>query len=285
MAAFRAHAPACRLSFRRSIVQTDSNVLLTLLAVRLLGGHSVPAADPLLKNLKTGVKEAIEKNYLQQGKIKIPTVNKAGKTTNKNLDVFQLTEAGEQYLREAADSDTLAATRAGELIAHRQKLEEERTTFRRQLEEDRKRLFDELKGALKSPGKNSAGGGIQKELSALAKKVDALAQQLEKLEKAAQGGDHSPILSKIDQAFTAMLERLDRTLGAPPAPSVTPRSVPPAAPVDSLATVLHKAYDKLRLFIEFRDGLVELPRLFHGMRSRVVRQVGVGASGCSLRQQ
>jgi hypothetical protein len=236
-------------------VQTDSNVLVTLLAVRLLGGQSVPAADPLLKSLKPGVKEAVEKNFLQQGKVKVPTMNKAGKTTNKNVDVIQLTEAGERYLREAADPEALAATRAGELV-----------TLRKNLEVDRKQFQDEVKAALKPQGKASGEGKIQTELSALSKKVDALAQQLEKLEKAAEGGGDSAILNKLDQAFSSMLARLDKTLQAQPASPVTARPAPPTAPADSLATVLHKAYDKLRLFIEFRDGLVELPRLYHEAR-------------------
>ena len=57
--------------------------------------------------LKTGVTEAIEKELLQRAKVKIPTTNKAGKTKNKSVDVVQLTEAGEKYLRDAAKPDDL----------------------------------------------------------------------------------------------------------------------------------------------------------------------------------
>jgi hypothetical protein len=213
----------------------------------------VPAAEPLLKGLKAGMNETLEKNLLQKGKSKVATINKAGKATTKSVDVVQLTEAGEKYLRDAVQPEALAATRAGEFVALRQNLEA-----------DRKQLRDELQAALKGQGKSAGEGRIQKELSVLSKKVNALAQQLEKLERVAQGGDDSAVLNKIDQAFASLLARLDKALQSQPAPTEMQRSA--STPADSLATVLHRAYEKLRLFIEFRDGLVELPRLFHEAR-------------------
>jgi hypothetical protein len=248
-------------------VETDPNVLLALLAVRLLGGRSVQAAEPLLKNFKGPVKKAVEGGLLQEGKGKITTTTKAGKPSSKQVAVLNLTDQGEQFLRQAADPALLAATNAGYL-----------TSLRQSLEADRQQLRKEVQSALKPKGKGPDEKKFEKELETLAKKVNDLAKQLQKLEAATQGADQSQVLTKIDQAFAAMTARLDRALENLPAtgrtdsdpvipqeipPRVIPPPPPPPVQPESARAVLRNAYEKLICFREFQDGLVEVPRLYH----------------------
>jgi hypothetical protein len=46
-------------------------------------------------------------------------------------------------------------------------------------------------------------------------------------------------------------------------PEPTPPPTVPVAPAEPLRDVLHRAYDNLCLMVDYRDGLVELPHLYH----------------------
>jgi hypothetical protein len=233
-------------------VETDPSLLVTLLAVRLLGQKGVPVTTPLLKSLKVTVKQAAEQGLLKEGKAKV-AVTKDGKTSSKQVAVVDLTDQGEELLRRAATPEALAATNAGYVAALRQSLEA-----------DRQQLRAEVGAAVKARSKGPDEKKIQKELEGLGKKLAELGKQLQKLEAATQAADESPILTRIDQAFAALQARVEQLGQGHTAPGRTDQGV--TAPADSLRTVLHNAYEKLCRFIEFQDGVVELPRLYHEAR-------------------
>jgi hypothetical protein len=242
-------------------VESDPKLLLSLLAVRLLGGQSVPAADDALKALKKSVDKAVGAGLLRKGETRIATTTKAGKASSKKVAVIGLTPQGEEMLRQAAAPEAYAATQSGVLAALRQ-----------DLESDRGRLRDEVRAAVAATiGKRAEPAKVQKELDGLSKKVEQLTKQLEKLEAVVgPSDDGSALLAKIDQAFAGMQARLEGILRSLPTPrtELGPAHQPEPAPPSpgSLPEVLRKAYERLRLFVEFRDGLVEMPRLYHEAR-------------------
>jgi hypothetical protein len=234
-----------------------------------LGGQSVPAASPILKAFKTAIQAAKEKKWLEETKIGIPTQNKAGKTTLKKTPVLNITEAGEQFVRQAAAPEVLAATASAQLAALRQSLEE-----------DRRKLREDVIGALAPKGKASGEAGLAKELGEVAKAVAGLAARLQKLEDKVQAGVDEKVLARIDEAFGALTAKLGHALPRPspvPPPAragETTTTTPPGpwlepGPVASLSTVLHNAYEKLCCFREFQDGLVDMPRLYHEARNTI----------------
>jgi hypothetical protein len=243
-------------------VEPDTKLLLSLLAVRLLGGQSVPAASAELKGFKDSIKQAKERGLLKEEKVKLPTV-KAGKTKMTATAVLGFTEEGESYLHQSCSNEVLASTTSGHLMALRQNLEA-----------DRKALREEVVATLSAKAKGKGDGSLSKELQALSKTVSDLAAKLHKLESAVQGGPDDKILAKIDQAFDALTVRLDRALAKPTAhhsETAAKETSAPSAGIlpGTLAKMLRKAYDELCHFIEFKDGLVEIPRLYYEAKRSV----------------
>ncbi len=221
-----------------------------------------------LKTFKAPLKQANEEGLAEEGKTKIATTNKVGKAGMKTITVLSLTEKGEQYLRQSADPAALAATISGYFMGVKQSLEA-----------DRSHLRAEVQAAIgaNAKGKGTDDGKTPKALEKLAEQVSALlekvkklesdlANQLEKVKPATQGTSDSAILDRIDQAFAAMRHRLDQTLNAMPAASRSDQPTPPSAAPLTLPVALRNAYDRLCRFIEFKDGVVELPRLYHETR-------------------
>src|SRR5262245_20351438 len=133
----------------------------------MLGGQSVDAKAPLLKNFKKPLQQAAAAGLVQEGKAKVSVVGKNGKTSSKQLAVVGLTEEGVALLRQAASPEALAATGAGHLSALRQSLEA-----------DRQQLRAEVAAALKPAGKGPDEKKIQKGIDDLAKKLEQFAVQL-----------------------------------------------------------------------------------------------------------
>ena len=78
----------------------------------------------------------------------------------------------------------------------------------------------------------------------------------------------------LDQVVSALRERFGASpsvAGPPPAvaPPVTLPAVPAPVAAPDLEVTLRAAYDYLCQFVEFRDRLVELPRLYHETVKRV----------------
>ncbi len=255
----------------------DPEMLLALLAVRLLGGQAVDAKATLLKPFKKPLKQAADEGLLAAGKTKVTTTNKAGKTTSKQVDAVGFTDKGVAWLNQAASPEALAATSNGQL-----------QSLKLDLEADRQELRSQVEAALKGKKKEPDEKKVEKEVAALAKKVDDLpkqvekavadltkkmtdlAQQFEKLEKLTRGGDNGATADKLDQAFATMLTRVEQRLQAlpvrtahqTPTPAEAPALTPPTEP-KSLVPVLHEAYEKLCRFVDYQDGLIPLNRLYH----------------------
>lgn len=231
-------------------------MLLTLLAVRT-SGRSLPAGAEVLKGLKAGVRQAVEQGWLAEKKESVPAVSKSGKASVKKVAVLELTDQGEQALFAAAGADALAATASAHVDG-----------LRAGLDADRRALREEILATLST--KPPKGSDVTKELAGLVKALADLGKRLEKLEAALAGGGAGPILDRIDRAFAALEAKLDRALPGRRAATASPgtSSPPTSAPAEPprLAAVLRQAYDKLTQFVEFEDGLVEIPRLYHEAR-------------------
>jgi hypothetical protein len=233
------------------IVEHDPQVLLVLLALRMEGGQA-PASGDILKGLKNGVKLARERGFVTDSTVSMPSTNKAGKTTMKKTSVVAMSEQGEAYLRQAASADVLATTGAGHLKALQKSLEADRLFLREEI----------LKSV--APKGSKAKSNLEKEWPGLAKAVEELRKRLEKVESALQNQGQESALERIDQAFASLQRRLEATLASHPAQTA---HQPPQMPVsEPLQSQLQKAYQKLCQFVEFEDGLVEIPRLFHEAR-------------------
>jgi hypothetical protein len=236
-------------------LEVDPLVLLCLLAVRQLGGKSVPAKQDLFaKGLKGPLQTALEKGWLEAKKaaLQLP-----GKAKPSKVDVLDLTDEGDRVVRQAAQPEVLQASATGQLAG-----------LRRQLEEDRQQLKDEILALFSSPkGGKPKTGAVAKEASGLAKAVAELGKRLEKVEAALQAGGNQEVLQKIDEAFAGLLDRLGQRVPHGQAAPVSPAS--PAAgtaPTPALRVVLRRAYDSLCQLIDFEDRLVPLDRLFHQAR-------------------
>jgi hypothetical protein len=236
------------------MVDHDPQVLLVLLALRMHGGQA-PVTGEVFKGLKNGVKLARDGGFLTESTASIPATNKAGKTSMKKTPVLVISELGETHLRQAASADAMAATAAGQFKA-----------LQKDLEADRLSLRDEILKAL-SPKGAKGKSDLGKEWAGLAKTVEDLRKRLEKVENALQNEGQESALERIDQAFAALQRRLEASLaGQSPASPAAAHQPPKPVVSETLQSQLQKAYQKLRQFVEFEDGLVEIPRLFHETR-------------------
>jgi hypothetical protein len=237
-------------------VDIDPQVLLCLVAVQQLGGgQPVPTKQDLFtKGLKTPLQVAQEKGWLRSDKADVSTVGKTGKAKVTKQDVLLLTEEGQRILHQAGSPETLAAVAAGEMQALRAKLEADRQTLRQ-----------EVITALGQKTKAKADPAA-KEMTALSKIVADLAKRLEKIEANLNTTGPDPLLQRIDQAFARLEEQLGKTsLVTPKSPGPNPAT----QQTPSLRQTLKAANDDLRLLVDFEDGLVPLPRLYHQAKTAV----------------
>jgi hypothetical protein len=224
----------------------EPGVVLCLLALRKLGGRSVPASGDLFKKgLKKELEKAIAAGWIQQNKV--ATLTKKGTPTKKQMDVLDLTEQGEAVLRESASQDDLAVTAPKELAR-----------FRERLEADRQELLREVLATATPKGKK-ADSSPQKEVAALSKAVSALSEKLKALEARLEAMPENPA-AKFDEAFDRFLAKLQSVLPSHSTPQHATGTTLP------LRAVLRQAYEKLCRFIEFESGLVEIPRLYYEAR-------------------
>jgi hypothetical protein len=207
-------------------VDTDPHLLLSLLAVRLLGGRSAPAGADALKALKKPVQEAIARGWLREEEVTetIPVEGKKPKT--KKVAVIAITDDGERVLRDSASPEALAATQTGQQQALRAELDR----LRQELEADRAALRQQITEALPARGKDG-DDKLGRELEKLGRDVAALAAKVEKL----VGGQAAPVtadavLARVDQALEGLRARVEKALQRLPAASTAPPAAPPAAP-------------------------------------------------------
>lgn len=99
-------------------------VLLSLLAVRLLGPEGLPATAPVLNAMKGEVAEALELGLLREETIR--PLTKSGKPGRKTIQQVRLSEAGEQAIMASARPEAIAARTFYDLAAFRQQLDADR---------------------------------------------------------------------------------------------------------------------------------------------------------------
>ena len=251
-------------------MDTDPNLILALLAVRTLGGPSVPADADAIKALKKSVKEAVEKGWLKEDAVTetVPVEGKKPKT--KKTAVVALTDEGERVLSEAARPEALAAARAKGVAALIEHLHADRAALKTQAAE-----------ALAAKGDDKPAEKAAAELAKLSKDLAALAGRIEKLEAVlSRPAGPGAILAKFDEALAGLRARVEQALGGAPAapapaeppapapaepPSVAAPPPPPAAP-PTLTQALHGAYERLKETPEYKQKMVELPRLYQEAR-------------------
>lgn len=226
-------------------MELDPQTVVCLLAVQQLGGgQPVPVKLEVFKGLKKPLQSALDNGWIEQRKDTVVTVARTGKAKNAKVDVLTLTAAGKETLEKAASPEALAAAQLANVQA-----------MKAQLDADRQSLRQEVLAAF--TGKNKSKTDPAKEIAGLARVVQDLAKRLEKLE--AQN-DAEPTLQRIDEAFARLAAKLQGA--APTAPGERP-----AQPAPSLGKVLKTAYDELSLLLEFEEGLIPLPRLYHQARA------------------
>ena len=165
-------------------METEPNLLMALLAVRALGGQSVPATNEVVKALKKPVKEAVEKGLLKED-IHTEQVPVEGKKKPKTVKtkVIVLTEEGERVLRSSANPEALAVTQAGVVRSQVEALQ-------RSLDADRDALKVQVQAMLKAKGKDEGAAQHEKEVGRLGKEVEKVAKLVAGAgrESAAPGG-------------------------------------------------------------------------------------------------
>jgi hypothetical protein len=116
---------------------------------------------------------------------------------------------------------------------------------------------------------------IQKGFADLNKKIEAAVGRMEQavvkaLPPARTGPapDPGPVLAALREALARLPAAPPAAVPTPapvPRPPTPPPGPPRAEPVtaEQVRTALRQAYDELCLYVEFRDKLVEMPRLYH----------------------
>jgi hypothetical protein len=228
-----------------TVADPTPETLLALLAVKLLGGNNVPKRADALKALNKFIPQAVMHGWLVE--CKVHPLNKKGRP-GAAVAALSITPAGEEYLRLSSSPEATIAVAHAKLAEMRQSLDADRTVLREQ-----------VLAAVKPP--SEGGAKVTKEIAALTKAVSGIADRLTTLEATLTGTPVDAVLSKIDESFRALVVRLEQV--STPAPRAPLTSGPTPAPGRSLRDVLYAAYEKLTRFVEFQDGLVEIPRLYH----------------------
>ncbi len=232
----------------------DSLEVICLLAIKQLGGQAVPAKQDLFaKGLKSSLKSAVDKGYVLSEKVAVSVTGKSGKPKLTKIDALTLSPSGESFLKASVSPETLANARQGEIKA-----------IQLALHADREKLRADVVGSLESLSDQGPVGS--KEISAMTKSIADLSKRLEKIELQLQRPTSQDILRRIDDAFALLFTQVNRIGEIDPTenPTPTPR-------VRSLREQIRESYQDLHGLLEYQDGLVPLPRLFHQTQSQLPR--------------
>jgi hypothetical protein len=237
----------------------DDDALLAGLRAALAGPRPVSGKGGLFPATAMGrglAQAAVDRGYLVTGTESVPPAR--GKGAPKPVVVAELTEAGRRHVL-GADSpravlesllgavNSLASPTPPPVGDPRPELERATAACVRAIEDGFARL--------------------QKSVEAALARLD---QAVVKALPAGPPIDPRPVLAAIRSA----LDRIaPATPGPAPAGAPGPRSPethdPPAGLPDRVRAALREAYDELCLYVEFRDRLVELPRLYHEAARRL----------------
>jgi hypothetical protein len=225
-------------------VEPRPDVWLSLLTVRLLGVPSLASDHPVLKALKDAVTEAVEQGWLERRSV--AGVTRSGKPARKGKEHLFLTAAGESLLSEAPRAEVAAV----QARTQWQRLQQALATDRQALRE----------AVTPNPEGESKAAA---EMSRVVKGVADLMDRLDRVEALLSGGDAA---ERVDAALAALEARVSKALGSAPTPSPAATPDVPSRDAPSLNEALRAAYRKFRLFLEYQNGLVDIPTLYHEVR-------------------
>lgn len=204
-------------------MDTQKNILLGLLAIRLQGGH-LPDKHPDLRTFKKGLEEAREQGLVEEKQIIQQVPNASGKLVRKTTKVTGLTHKGEDYLRELGSTEVQAAAVRAHFTALQDALEAEKAKLR---EEVLAAVTEKKKG-------KSEGADLDRLLKDLGGLIGKLSDCLGRLEKAVQPTEESPALAKLEAAFAEFGNKVAGiAAGELPPPLVVEVREPPAPPPDT----------------------------------------------------
>lgn len=259
-------------------MEANANVLLALFAVQQAGGTKVLQSEEPIKTIKKFALNAADQDFLKKIKVEVPALDKQGKPTfdkkgnpkTKKVDGFAITESGLAYLKEHGSAESVAvALNQGYL-----------QQLKKEIEADRIRLVDEVQKALAAKTKPGGNDTIRKDIDAMAKTVQQLAERLENIEKATQeSGSDATFVTKLEEGFRAIAEKLQKALHSSPTIPTTPTAnVAPTVsnqPVtetsayteEQLIQTIHETYERLCKLRRYESGFVEIPELYDQVRA------------------
>ena len=258
-------------------MNTEPEILVALLAIRLLGGEDVPSNAEPAKSMKKHIEAAVTKNLLTKGKIR--PLTKSGRPGSREIDAFSLSDDGIQLLNQACGAEAAAVASAATI-----------RTMQEELTKDRTALQAEIQAAFSKQSKSNPQAKIQKDVDALGKKVNELAKQLEKIETrlaATDNDSESAVIAKLDHSFALFQERLEKALqGLPaaadasatvvPSPQTTsevngapPKSESVSEPPPDLEQTIRAAHAILSRYRQYEDGLVAIPHIYKEVVTKI----------------
>lgn len=214
---------------------------------------------------------AIDQGYLITRTETMPPSGRQKK--GKEVLVAELTEKGRQHVMEVDSPKSVlqALLPAVQALAAGPTQQPKTDEFRPELEKATQTCVKAIEGAFANLQKTVEG--------AFAKLQEAIVKALPAPTPRASL-DPGPILSALQAALARVQVPTGATVApsSPPPPAhrptsptptaeeITHKPKPAAAPAistEQLRSALRQAYDHLCLFVEFRDKLVEIPRLYH----------------------
>lgn len=252
----------------------DAAALLEGLRKALAGPKPLTGADGLFSATAKGkqaAEAAVDQGYLAKRSETLPPKGRA--KTGKEVVLGELTDKGREHVLEADSPKAVleALLPAVQALAAPRPPGPDVEAFRH-----------ELRAATAACVK-----AIEDGFAKLHKSVEAAFGKLEQTVAKSMppagvgpGVDPGPVVSALQAALARVSSDGTTTTPAvpPPAPASVGPSLPPVAatprpetpivtdveiPTDLLRRTLREAYDHLCLFAEFRDRMVEIPRLYH----------------------
>jgi hypothetical protein len=264
-------------------VGSDSGPLLEGLRKALAGPQPLIGKDALFPPGAKGkelARVAVEEGFLTSRTGTVPPpAGKKGKA--KEIVLAELTSKGRQHILENDSPKKVleALLPAVQALSARQPEPTPTDTFRPELDRARQACIE----------------AIEKGFADLHKKVEAALARMEQavvgaLPAAPAGSapDPGPVLAALREAL-ARVTALPSP-AAPPTPTPVQRAEPPPhtpppptqpPTTEQVRNALRQAYDELCLYVEFRDKLVEIPRLYH----ETVRRLPGGLSVASFHRE
>jgi hypothetical protein len=231
---------------------------------------------------KQAAQQAIDQGYLTTRKQQVPPPS--GKGKSKEVVVGELTDKGRHFILEVASPKVVLEA----LLPAVQALSRPTAPAGGpNLEALRAEQEKATRACVKAI--EDAGTKLQKAIEAAFAKMEQAVLKAVPAPGAAPVVNVGPVLAALQAALTRVGATVPTSSSpsgpsAGPAPALSgagaeqravpsakpePSATPPAVTSETLRSEIHRAYDHLCLFQEFRDKLVEIPRLYHETVRRV----------------